>query len=90
MAKTTIAYITPMMGWKNPITGKTNWKWQSFSIDLPVETRNVKKIEAFLINGENLEFGMEPNYWEGDKFVKLWIVKDPGYEFKIRITFENE
>jgi hypothetical protein len=44
---TTIAYIPPMMGWKNPITGKTNWKWQSFFIDLPMETRNVKKIEAF-------------------------------------------
>ncbi|WP_339618075.1 hypothetical protein [uncultured Gilvimarinus sp.] len=78
-----------MMGVKDKTTGKINWQWRHVLIDLPVETSNVAKVEAFLANGEPLKFGEDPNYWPGDKFVKLWLVSEEGLEFFVKITFNE-
>lgn len=78
-----------MIGIKDRNTGKTKWYWRHLLVDLPIETTNVAKVEALLPSGDPLEFGEEPNYWEGYKFVKLWIVSEEGFEFRIRITFEE-
>lgn len=84
-----VSHAINMMGIKDRDTGETKWQWRLLLVDLPIETTNVAKVEAFLPNGEPLEFGEDPNFWEGYKFVKLWIVREQGFEFKVRITFKE-
>ena len=76
-----------MTGIKDKNTGNIKWQWRHILVDLSIETTNVEKIEAVLYNGEVLEFGQEPNFWPGHKFIKVWIVREEGFEFKLRITF---
>lgn len=40
-----VAFITPMMGWKDPVTGKTKWTWQAIVIDIPIETNDIRKLK---------------------------------------------
>lgn len=84
-----VTNVVNMVGLKDKSTGKVNWQWRHIFIDLPIETNDVETVEVFLANGDAIEFGEEPDFWPDNKFVKLWLVSEEGFEFLVRITFKE-